>query len=235
MRKRQPSRWLDPAQSPLDLALVLVDAFWARIGLAYVIELEAPPENLCLDREEVYAVVRLAALRTAGRIPRDDRFRRRVWREMYFALGREMRRAVWWLDDEGMDRLKAAWAAGASPTVDLERPLSFTDVVDPDPACLTHLVDDLPDRNALPVDVLALRAVQRRQVRALVERLPHKYRGPVWRVHALGEDVFTASRVFGLRVSECHRLVEEGLARLRRMVERNPAVLLPPDGEEDGP
>lgn len=211
-------------------ALGVLGEFWHRRARPLIYELRDPPYCYYVDRRDCLAALRLVALQTAchpTRRPGGDRLRALLWRELAFALRHELRRSFWWLDKPALRRLHVALRAHRSLPRDLLLPRPLHEVTELDSGWVAHLADDVPDRDALPLDEHVRQRLRARQVHALLARLPRECRGPTWRVHALGEDVYTASRALGITMGQCLDRSTEGLARLRGAVERG-RQLLPP-------
>lgn len=208
--------------------------FWHRDAIPHLRYIRLPPEEFVVDWADCYATLRLAAFQAAVRCPSVDnlgKFKDYIRKAVRGAFRGEMQRAAWWLDEEAMRRLQAYLNAGVSPTSDLLVPRSFSEVIEPDPHFLEHLIDALPPDRATPPDptfAAVLAHAQARDVHALLAQMPARYRKSTWMVHAEGIDVYTAGQRLGLHVSVCHERATAGLAWLQAAVARDPECLLPP-------
>lgn len=214
-------------------ALTLTHRFWRLRAHPYIVEIRRWPERRVVPFADCYTNLRLAALRAAARFRYHlhHDLSRYIWYALRMAFLVELRKSSWWLDDDGLARLKAHEIAGSSPTADLLVPVPLTDVVDERMDRRTQVVDGVPDREAVPVPDLVCRRIQAAQVRALIARLPTAQRRPTWMVFALGIDAYTSSKHLGISLKNCHKRAYDGLARLQKMVAENPEFLLPLDGD----
>lgn len=216
-------------------ALFLTGLFWSKRAWPYLCALPDAPDALFLDGSDCYGALRLAALQAAcgaSSWMKRSRFRRNVWMVLRGTFYTEIRRAGWWLTDKDHKRLMVSLAAGASPTADLLIPLSFHEITEAAPDRLTHLGDDLPDREAISTHETVCRRMQAEELRRLIARLAPAQRRPTWLVYGEGLDYYTASRELGVKLRVCRARADGGLARLRKWVQEDPGCLLPP-GDDD--
>jgi len=231
MRHRRRHRSLaEISPGRIRLAVALTGIFMSRVVLPRAQSLRITYGSVDWDFKDLYAELRFAALRTAAdyRVTNSRSLRRVIWDNLHYALKTELARQ-WYLPRPLRPRWRAIEQAGGWPTPELLPPRPLTEVTDPTPDRLTHLVDDLPDPGACSTDEAAFARIRAEQVHLLLRRLPRRFREPVWRVHALGEDEYTAGLALGLRLPVCWALVREGLARLQRLIADDPSLLLPLD------
>lgn len=228
MRRRrrtlaEVSRWR------IRVAVALTHQFMERVVLPRARSLRETYGSVDWDFKDLYAALRYAALRTAASYrTKDGTLRRVVWRRLRWALKEELSRQ-WYLPEPFRARWYEIGASQGWPTAELLPPRTLSEITDPTPDCLTHLIDDLPDRFATSTHEAALARIRSDQVHQLLARLPRRFRGPVWHVYALGEDEWTAAQALGLRLPVCWALAREGLARLQRLVADDPSLLVPLD------
>lgn len=230
-RKLRPRTLAEVPAGQVRFALFLTRRYWQRRVYPILKELRRWLEPHAINQADFHADLRLAALQAACRFRRrlHGDLERYILNALHYSFKKQMKRESWWIDDEGMKRLHAHHAAGTSPTPDLVMPRSLSELTDPNLHTLTHLLDDLPDREERSTHDEACLCIQREQLRLLLRRLPVRCRGPVWAVYAEGLDFYTASKRLGLPVLETWEWANEGLERLKTLVNRGPSCLLPPD------
>lgn len=221
MLDQVPRHWIGIAQA-------VTHQLMEDIVLDHARTIRLSNEPVTWDFQDIYGAVQLATLEAVTRYRRSDArsLQRRLRRVAFWAMRRELRRQ-WYLPDIYIPRWREIEEARGWVTPDLLPPRGLHEVVDADPSALAFLVDDIPDPTGVATGTAAFSQIRAKQMHRLLERLPRRFRGPVWRVHGLEEDEFTAGRHLGLRLPVCWALAREGLSRLQQMVADDPSLLLP--------